>query len=341
MFRSLAAVTAGILVALAALDARNTQDAESGPAKHVRSQPPAESRPSATGRTLQDVREEYTPEPPGVSASAVRTAPAPPPAPPRIIEAEVFALTDRNGNVRMEMGVLEGQARLRVFDTQGKARLVLSEKDGLATVAMLDDNGQEALRLSRAALVMGPEGENGRAVQLTCERDSPELRLLDRRQGSAINMSFDGPLGGAVKVSHGPFAGKLGAQNFSLSDERGIRHISMGLGEERAALYMETGDATQPRVELGCGGKSSWLSMGGVHVMADQTQSYMHLRTPGGCGEVSLSSRLEDGRPISSLLLTESGGDGRDATTVSAQTRDGKPSIQLSNEQGPPLWTAP
>lgn len=65
--------------------------AQQGPEKRA-SQEHSQTLPAPTGRTLDDVRQAYTPlRLKGARALSAAESPPPVPRPPRIVEAEVFA----------------------------------------------------------------------------------------------------------------------------------------------------------------------------------------------------------------------------------------------------------
>lgn len=144
------------------------------PAKRA---PHPQTMPAPTGRTLDDVRAAYTPpQMESARARSVAETPPPPPRPPRIVEAEVFALTDRQGNVRAELGACETGAKMQMFDARGKVRLVLAEISGVATVTLVGEDGRTGLELR-----LTPDGDAMVGVGPRGAESPPRWRCIFRR----------------------------------------------------------------------------------------------------------------------------------------------------------------
>lgn len=324
-----------------------------GPAKRE-SEDNARTPPAPTGRTLDDVRKAYTPPPPMERARARLDGepPPPPPRPPRIVDAEVFAMTDRQGNVRAELGACDTGAKMQMFDAKGKLRLVMTEASGASTVTLVGEDGRAGLELrltpgGNATVAIGPHDAKSApplALQVQSGGDAA-VSLRNAAGEETLRLSSHRSEGGVVEVHAGGSGGRLKSDAVSLWTPQGGPHASLGLPNgNRAQLNMSRGGGTKAELELGCAGEASWLTLNtkgygraGLRTSDDGTS--LELKPNGGEGGLSGGTRFQDGKTVTHLYLSDIDG----LQKVQVGVRSGQPSLRLwGQEQGKPaLFSAP
>lgn len=106
---------------------------------------------------------------------------------------------------------------------------------------------------------------------------------------------------------------------------------------------MSRGGGTKTALELGCAGEASWLTLntagfGRAALRASEDGSSFALKPRGGEGGLSGGTRLQDGKTVNHIHMSDV--DGLFKVQVSVQ--NGKPFLGLWEGQGKPaLFSAP
>lgn len=204
-----------------------------------------------------------------------------------------------------------------MFDKQGKVRLMLAETSGVATVTLVREDGQPGMELRLApagdALVaVGPHDATSAAplaLHVQPAGDS-EVSMLNGEKES-LRLSSHREEGGIVEVHSAGAGGRLKADALSLWTPLGGPHASLSLPNgNRAQLNMSRGGGAKTELELGCASESSWLTLnteqyGRASLMTSKDATSLALKPRGGEGGLESGTRLQDGKTVTHLYLSD------------------------------------
>lgn len=183
-----------------------------------------------------------------ISRAAQRKKPTPPPAVPKVVEAEQFVLKTASGQVVATLGIVGGGPTLRLVGPNGTDRAALG----------LDAAGTPRLALMRAdasqplTVALTPDGvprvellaPDRSAARLTIGTEGPGFGLLDPAGvvRLALDLKPDGPVMALVdkdKVTRASFNSIERGPNLVLFDAAGHSRMMLSVRTDQAALGLQ------------------------------------------------------------------------------------------------------
>jgi len=170
--------------------------------------------------------------------------PAADPVPPaRVVDAEVFAVVDRKGNVRAELGAdAERGPFLKMYDQHGRQRVELIDSGGATTLSMFDeaDTAQVRLRLAgqQARLALGTDVAHGKpATALVSNGQGARgLYLYGKDPDREVVLELSHKRG-HLELTDSAMCGRYRANGMHVMSDDGGLGLSLVPGK-RAALHM-------------------------------------------------------------------------------------------------------
>jgi len=340
-----------LLLAFPCLAAVWSQDKPGGPLDPKQSAP-AESnqRPKATGRTLEDVQREYGSRDTGPSARASSSAEEEKPRKARIVDSEVFAVVDRQGRVRAELGADDhDRCCLRMHDKLGNLRAELMQIGGLTNLQLFGPDGTPLIELrqadNHAQITVGAKEEVGTApVRLLYDGGNRGVDVRGEKPGFAVALEVDRSLGPQLNLTGGPTHAEYRSNGMHSASDAGGLGLYLDPGR-RAALHMSACRpvAGQEGVEISTTSETASLSLNSLghrsaaHLTVRPETTILGLRSSAKEGVIQWSIRDRGEHADSSVLMRS----GRENESMEMQVQKSGPRMRFVDAEGKSLLILP
>lgn len=309
----------------------------------------ASTKPVATkGRSLDDVRRDYSPPLEDGAAPRAAVDPMPPERVVRVVDAEVFAVVDGNGSVRAEIGVNHrNESCLRMYTAAGDRRFEVVEINGSTTVRLLDANGK-AIELQQlgneSRFVVGKPGDARPAVELASNDSGTRLTLngLDEKNSLSLEANHWQPP--QLRLTSAETQGSYRPSGVSIGSEAGNIGFHLTPGK-RAAMNLSACPpvAGQEGIEFVTTPGSAGLTLNSLKdgstgfLSVQENIGIFSLRPSRGDGNAQWTIRGRDKTAESSIRLSSN----RGAESILLEINQFGPQLLLFNEKGESIYTTP